>query len=68
MVKKNNRQRMKHAGIAVIGNWSVKAWSKFFLIPLFLLLLIVLQVKEVVLLVHEGEKTVSHDGSRVKEA
>ena len=31
-------------------------------------LLIVLQLKEIVLLVHEGKKTVSHDGSRVEEA
>ena len=32
-----------------------------------LLLLTVLQFKEIVLLVHEGEKMVPHDGNRVEE-
>ena len=33
----------------------------------FFFLLIALQVKEIVLLVHEGEKEVPYDGDRVKE-
>ena len=42
--------------------------SKFLFSYFSFLLLVVLQVKEVVLLVHEGEKKVPHDGSRVEEA
>ena len=39
----------------------------FFLISPFFLLLIVLQVQEIVLLVHESKKEVSYDRSRVEE-
>ena len=59
---------MRRAGIASTRSWSVNAPSKSLLTPLFFFFLIVLQVKEIVQLVHEGEKTVSHDGSRVEEA
>ena len=45
----------------------MSAPSKFFLLFLLSFLLIVLQVKEVVQLVHEGEKTVPYDGDRVAE-
>ena len=55
--------------------WNCRHWKQvcerpeyvFSLISLFFFLLIVLQVKEIVLLVHEGKKKVSYDGSWVEE-
>ena len=46
----------------------MSARSKFFLILLYHFLLIVLQVKEIMQLVYEGEKMVPYDGDRVEEA